>query len=127
MLKSVPQVKALSSLVNVDKVKIMPWEIHFVNVDKVLSTFHFVKQYFVKIDKVTIIIKEVGINLPTSNTKADSEEVGLQEQPCDESPELYSYGHKFCVVMVVSDSFRIILWSKICIGGACPQTLSMLT
>jgi len=94
MLKSVPQVKALSSLVNVDKVKIMPWEIHFVNVDKVLSTFHFVKQYFVKIDKVTIIIKEVGINLPTSNTKkADSEEMGLQEQPCDESPELYSYGH----------------------------------
>ena len=41
----------------------------------------------------------------------------------DQSPELQSSCHKFCVVMVVSDSLRsTLVWSKNFPGGACHQT-----
>ena len=47
---------------------------------------------------------------------------GSEKQPYDESPELLSSCHKFCVFIVVSDGLRsTLIWSKFS-GGECPQT-----
>ena len=50
---------------------------------------------------------------------------GFEKWPYNESPELHSSCHKFCVLMVVSDCLRsILIWCKFQIftKRACPQT-----
>ena len=44
-----------------------------------------------------------------SNTKAASEGKRLEKWPYNESPELHSSYHKFCMIMVVSDGLRSTL------------------